>query len=145
MSSKDELAQAQGASAEEDTIFDKIVRGDIPCKEVYSDDKVLAFHDVNPVAPVHIIIIPKNRDGLSQLSKARPDQKELLGHIMYVGTSIVGHYIVRMKDQCPGNVSNLIPTVYGLHCSTRDWGQRMSRWFPARCQRWQRWSTGMSK
>lgn len=43
MSANDELAKAQGAAPEEDTIFDKIVRGDIPCKEVYSDDKVLAF------------------------------------------------------------------------------------------------------
>lgn len=85
MSSNDEQAKAQAAAPEEDTIFDKIVRGDIPCKEVYSDDKVLAFRDVNPVAPVHILVIPKNRDGLSQLSKARADQKELLGHIMYVG------------------------------------------------------------
>jgi histidine triad (HIT) family protein len=81
----DELAKAQAAAPEEVTIFDKIVRGDIPCQEVYSDDKVLAFRDVNPTAPVHILVIPKNRDGLSQLSKARPDQKELLGHLMYVG------------------------------------------------------------
>ena len=81
----DELAKAQEASPEEETIFDKIVRGIIPCQEVYSDDKVLAFRDVNPTAPVHILVIPKNRDGLSQLTKARPDQKELLGHLMYVG------------------------------------------------------------
>lgn len=81
----DELAKAQDAKAEEVTIFDKIVAGDIPCTEVYSDDKALAFRDVNPQAPVHIVVIPKNRDGLSQLSKARPDQKELLGHLLYVG------------------------------------------------------------
>ena len=52
---------------------------------MYSDDQVLAFHDVNPQGPVHIIVIPKNRDGLSQLSKARPEHKELLGHLVYVG------------------------------------------------------------
>jgi len=83
--SSDELAKAQNAGAEEVTIFDKIIAGDIPCTEVYSDDKVLAFRDISPQGPVHIVVIPKNRDGLTQLSKARPDQKELLGHLMYVG------------------------------------------------------------
>lgn len=40
-------------------IFCKIVRGEIPSKKVYEDDKILAFHDVNPQAPVHILVIPK--------------------------------------------------------------------------------------
>ena len=43
-----------------DCIFCKIVRGEIPCAKVYEDDKVLAFDDIQPMAPVHIIIIPKN-------------------------------------------------------------------------------------
>ena len=83
--SSDELAKAQNAGAEEVTIFDKIIAGDIPYTEVYSDDKVLAFRDINAQGPVHIVVIPKNRDWLTQLSKGRPDQKELLGHLMYVG------------------------------------------------------------
>ena len=42
-----------------DCIFCKIVEGDIPCSKVYEDDKVLAFNDIQPMAPVHVIIIPK--------------------------------------------------------------------------------------
>jgi len=42
-----------------DCIFCKIIRGDIPCRKVYEDDKILAFDDINPMAPVHVIIIPK--------------------------------------------------------------------------------------
>lgn len=42
-----------------DCIFCKIVRGEIPCTKVYEDDKVLAFDDIHPMAPVHVIIIPK--------------------------------------------------------------------------------------
>lgn len=42
-----------------DCIFCKIVRGEIPCIKVYEDDKVLAFDDIHPMAPVHVIIIPK--------------------------------------------------------------------------------------
>jgi len=43
----------------EDCIFCKIARGEIPCNKVYEDDKVLAFDDINPMAPVHVIVIPK--------------------------------------------------------------------------------------
>jgi len=43
-----------------DCIFCKIVRGEIPCAKVYEDDNVLAFDDINPMAPTHVVIIPKN-------------------------------------------------------------------------------------
>lgn len=44
----------------DDCIFCKIVKGEIPCRKVYEDDQVLAFDDIHPMAPVHVIIIPKN-------------------------------------------------------------------------------------
>lgn len=40
-------------------IFAKILRGEIPCQRVYEDDQVLAFHDINPKAPIHVLVIPK--------------------------------------------------------------------------------------
>ncbi|WP_138380853.1 histidine triad nucleotide-binding protein [Luteithermobacter gelatinilyticus] len=40
-------------------VFAKILRGEIPCKKVYEDDYALAFHDINPQAPVHVLVIPK--------------------------------------------------------------------------------------
>ncbi len=42
-----------------DCLFCKIARGEIPCKKVYEDDQVLAFDDIQPMAPVHVVIIPK--------------------------------------------------------------------------------------
>ena len=42
-----------------DCIFCKIIAGDIPSKKVYEDDQILAFHDVNPQAPVHVLVVPK--------------------------------------------------------------------------------------
>ncbi len=42
-----------------DCLFCKIVAGDIPCSKVYEDDKLLAFKDINPQAPVHVLVIPK--------------------------------------------------------------------------------------
>lgn len=41
-------------------IFAKILRGEIPCKKVYEDDYVLAFYDIVPISPVHVLVIPKN-------------------------------------------------------------------------------------
>jgi len=51
------------------TVFGKIIRGEIPCKKVYENDHVLAFHDIHPQAPVHILIIPKKEiKGLQDVS-----------------------------------------------------------------------------
>lgn len=43
-----------------DNIFAKILKGEIPCDEVYSDDEILAFRDISPAAPVHILVVPRN-------------------------------------------------------------------------------------
>lgn len=47
------------AHYDEQNIFAKILRGEIPCNKVFEDELVLAFHDVNPAAPVHVLVIPK--------------------------------------------------------------------------------------
>ena len=49
--------------------FDKIIAKEIPSTIVYEDEEVLAFRDINPQAPVHVVLIPKLRDGLTQLGK----------------------------------------------------------------------------
>ncbi|MBI1953970.1 MAG: HIT domain-containing protein [Proteobacteria bacterium] len=46
---------------DENNVFAKIIRGEIPCSMVYEDDYVVAFHDINPSAPVHILVAPKGR------------------------------------------------------------------------------------
>ncbi|KAK2967461.1 hypothetical protein RJ640_024000 [Escallonia rubra] len=65
------------------TIFDKIINKEIPAKVVYEDEKVLAFRDIAPQAPTHIVIIPKVKDGLTGLSKAEERHCEILGHLLY--------------------------------------------------------------
>jgi histidine triad (HIT) family protein len=44
---------------DEDNIFAKIIRGELPCKKVLENEHVLAFHDINPLAPVHVLVVPK--------------------------------------------------------------------------------------
>lgn len=51
--------------------FDKIIAKEIPSEIVYEDENVLAFRDINPQAPVHVLVIPKLRDGLTMLGKVR--------------------------------------------------------------------------
>ena len=55
----------------ENCLFCKIIAGEIPSEKVYEDDEVLAFKDINPMAPVHILIIPKKHiDGADQLDES---------------------------------------------------------------------------
>ncbi|BAZ17715.1 HIT family protein [Calothrix sp. NIES-4071] len=64
----------------QDTIFGKIIRREIPADIVYEDDLALAFRDVNPQAPVHILVIPKKP--IPKLSDAQPEDSQLLGHLL---------------------------------------------------------------
>ena len=62
------------------TIFDKILSGEIPCEEVFSDDKCLAFKDITPQAPTHILMIP--RKPIASLKEIKEEDKDLLGHLI---------------------------------------------------------------
>ncbi|KRX10066.1 HIT-like domain [Pseudocohnilembus persalinus] len=73
---------------QEVTLFDKIVRKEIPANIIYEDDICLAFRDISPQAPVHVILIPKDRNGLTQLSKAEEKHKDLLGHLMIAAAKV---------------------------------------------------------
>ena len=64
----------------QDCIFCKIIKGEIPCKKVYEDDDVLAFHDINPSAPIHFLLIPKKH--LVSLAEAQPEDTPLLGKML---------------------------------------------------------------
>jgi histidine triad (HIT) family protein len=64
----------------DDCIFCKIVRGEIPCRKVYEDDEVLAFHDIHPVAPVHFMLVPKLH--LASLAEAGEAHAALLGRML---------------------------------------------------------------
>ena len=63
-----------------DTIFGKIIRREIPADIVYEDDEVLAFRDLNPQAPVHVLFIPKKP--IATLNDAAPDDAALLGKVL---------------------------------------------------------------
>ena len=69
-----------------DTIFGSILRGEIPCDKVYEDDEVLAFNDVAPAAPIHVLVIPKRR--INGISKAAETDAETLGKLLLAAKKV---------------------------------------------------------
>ena len=63
----------------EDCVFCKIVKGEIPSKKVYEDDEILAFYDINPIAKVHVLVIPKMH--IKSLQDLKEENKDLLFHL----------------------------------------------------------------
>ncbi|CAA6661936.1 unnamed protein product [Spirodela intermedia] len=84
MASSEKEAALAAVPSDAPTVFDMIIKKEIPSTVVYEDDKALAFRDIAPQAPTHIVIIPKVKDGLTGISKAEPRHVEILGHLLYV-------------------------------------------------------------
>lgn len=72
----------------DDCIFCKIAAGQIPCRKIYEDDDVLAFHDINPVAPVHFMIIPKAH--VASLADCDESHQQVLGKILLLAPKLAG-------------------------------------------------------
>jgi len=72
--------------ADGDTIFAKIIRREVPAEIVYEDSRALAFKDVNPQAPVHLLVIPK--EPIVSVGEAQEEHGELLGHLMLVAQTV---------------------------------------------------------
>jgi histidine triad (HIT) family protein len=68
------------------TIFSKIIAREIPARIAYEDDLCLAFHDVHPQAPVHILVVPKRE--IPRVAATRSADEPLLGHLIHVAQTI---------------------------------------------------------
>ncbi|AUM00744.1 histidine triad nucleotide-binding protein [Zoogloeaceae bacteirum Par-f-2] len=69
-----------------DCIFCRIVSGEIPAKKIYEDDLVLAFHDINPVAPVHFLVIPKAH--VPSMAELTAEHEAVMGRVMTVAARL---------------------------------------------------------
>jgi histidine triad (HIT) family protein len=70
-----------------DNVFAKILRGEIPCRKVYEDEHALAFHDINPLAPVHVLVVPKGAYVTMDDFTAKATPAEVAGLFRAVGES----------------------------------------------------------
>jgi histidine triad (HIT) family protein len=110
-----------------ETIFSKIIRREIPADIIYEDDLALAFHDVQPQAPVHILVIPKNP--IAKLADAEPQDHALMGHLLLTVKRVAeqagltnGYRVVINTGEDGGQ------TVYHLHIHIL--GGRQMKWPP---------------
>ena len=62
-----------------DCLFCKIINGEIPSKKLYEDDKILAFYDIAPIAPVHVLVIPK--DHIQSVDAVKPENSQIVAYI----------------------------------------------------------------
>ena len=70
---------------DDDNVFAQILRGELPCKKVYEDEHALAFHDINPLAPVHILVIPKGQYVSWDDFSERGSEAEIAGFVRAIG------------------------------------------------------------
>ncbi|NES01659.1 MAG: histidine triad nucleotide-binding protein [Okeania sp. SIO2F4] len=113
--------------SEQETIFSKIIQREIPADIVYEDDMALAFRDINPQAPIHILVIPKKP--IPKLADAVPEDHALMGHLLLTAKRIAeeqglqnGYRVVINNGAEAGQ------TVFHLHLHIL--GGRQMQWPP---------------
>ena len=96
-----------------DCLFCKIVNGDIPNKTVFEDDQVLAFYDIEPKAPVHVLVIPKMH--ISGAAAVTSDTAAVVGHIFEVSPRIAEQLGLSDFRVITNNGAQAGQTVHHLH------------------------------
>jgi diadenosine tetraphosphate (Ap4A) HIT family hydrolase/glutathione S-transferase len=94
----DGILGAGWRDADPATIFDKILSKDIPASVVMEDDHLLAFRDINPMAPVHVLVIPKKRAALTRLDSGTPEHAEILGRLLVAAAKISKDKALGFRD-----------------------------------------------
>lgn len=95
------------------TVFEKIIAGELPCDRVYEDDQCLAFRDINPVAPLHVLVVPKKH--IERLSHASLEDQGLLGHLMRVAALVAHEQGYEDFRVITNNGAGAGQTVFHLH------------------------------
>ena len=109
-----------------DTIFGKIARGEASADVVYEDDRALAFRDVNPQAPTHILVIP--RKPIEKLSDAGAEDEALLGHLVLVANRVAREQGLSDFRIVVNNGAHAGQSVFHLHLHVL--GGRAMQWPP---------------
>jgi histidine triad (HIT) family protein len=104
----------------EDCIFCRIIEGSMPAKKVCEDDEILAFHDVNPQAPVHFLVIPKKH--IRNIMELEKDDTALLGRLLFKARELAveqgcgekgARFVINCKDNGGQTVDHLHVHVMG--------------------------------
>jgi len=96
-----------------ETIFSKIINKEIPADIVYEDEKCIAFNDISPQAPTHILVIPRKE--IPKLSESQEADRDLLGHLMLSATQIAKKLNLDDYRLVINNGADAGQTVFHLH------------------------------
>jgi len=96
-----------------ETIFSKIIKREIPATIIYEDDLALAFRDVNPQAPVHFLVIPKQP--IVNLSESTAEDQTLLGHLLLVASKVAAQEGLQSFRLVTNNGAEAGQSVFHLH------------------------------
>tara|TARA_Y100000768_G_scaffold199116_1_gene149662 strand:+ start:1093 stop:1434 length:342 start_codon:yes stop_codon:yes gene_type:complete len=97
-----------------ETIFQKIIDKELPAEIIYEDDISLVFKDINPVAPTHLLIIPKKQ--IDMISNTKKEDENLLGHLLFVAAEVARKLGVEDAFRLViNNGSGAQQTVFHLH------------------------------
>lgn len=103
-------------SYDPNNIFARILRGEIQAKKVYEDEFALAFHDINPAAPVHVLVIPKGAYSNAQDFATRASTEEIAGYIRAIGKVADSLGVVadgyRLLSNCGVNAHQEVPHLH---------------------------------
>ena len=110
------------------TLFDKIIAREVPADIVYEDDLVMAFRDIKPQAPVHVLIVPKRP--IQRLAEAKPADHQVLGHLLLKAAELAARLGVKETGYrlVINNGPNAGESVPHLHCHIL--GGRTLSWPP---------------
>ncbi|NCB63327.1 MAG: histidine triad nucleotide-binding protein [Clostridia bacterium] len=104
-----------------DCLFCKIAAGEIPCKKVYEDDRVLAFYDIEPQAPTHFLVIPKTH--IPSCGTVTPENSNLVAHIFEVISKVTRDLDVfdfRVVSNCGERAGQSVPHLHFHVLAGRD-------------------------
>ncbi|WOJ93603.1 histidine triad nucleotide-binding protein [Congregibacter variabilis] len=97
-----------------ESIFAKIISGEIPAEKLYEDEHCIAINDINPQAPVHVLLIPKK--AIEKLADAQRDDQALLGHLMLAAGNVARQLgVAEAFRLIVNNGSGAGQTVFHLH------------------------------
>lgn len=108
------------------TLFGKILRGELPCDEVYADAQCMAFRDINPVAPTHILVIPRKE--IARVDQMTADDEPLVGHLLRVAGEIARKEGLKDFRLVVNNGAGAGQSVFHLHVHIL--GGRAMQWPP---------------
>jgi len=96
------------------TIFGKIIKGELPCEKVFENDRIIVIKDIHPVAPIHLLIIPKKE--IANLQSATAEDQQLLGEMLLLTQKLAKEFNIEEGYRVIINNGNLAgQIIYHLH------------------------------